>query len=186
MQLTQAEKDWNMMKHDKHHAGGRGGSFEDYSDLVIEFGFITLFISALPIAPLIAFINNVLELRRDAHLLCYGFRREPHRTARDVGSWFSVLQFTALLSGITNVALVVFVSDTLSHVNMDRRLLIFFVAEHAIFATKVWIAKHVPSEPESIAQTVKRQDFLISQLNKSLVNLDGFGSIDGASSDVQS
>merc|ERR1711871_361035 len=111
---------------------------------------------------------------------------EPHRTARDVGSWFSVLQFTALLSGITNVALVVFVSDTLSHVNMDRKLLIFFVAEHAIFATKVWIAKHVPSEPESIAQTVKRQDFLISQLNKSLVNLDGFGSIDGASSDVQS
>jgi hypothetical protein len=36
---------------------------KDTCDLVIQFGYITLFISALPIATCFVFINNIFEIK---------------------------------------------------------------------------------------------------------------------------
>ena len=38
----------------------------DYIEMVHQFGFVTLFSSAFPLAALCAFINNITEIRRDA------------------------------------------------------------------------------------------------------------------------
>ena len=43
------------------------GVLDEYSELVIQFGFVVLFAAALPLAPLIALANNVLEIRLDAY-----------------------------------------------------------------------------------------------------------------------
>ncbi len=37
--------------------------------LVLQFGFITLFVAAFPIAPLFALLNNWVEIRLDAKKL---------------------------------------------------------------------------------------------------------------------
>ena len=37
--------------------------FDEYLEIVIQFGFITIFVAAFPLAPLFALINNVLEIR---------------------------------------------------------------------------------------------------------------------------
>ena len=37
--------------------------FHEYLEIVIQFGFITIFSCTFPIAPLFALINNVLEIR---------------------------------------------------------------------------------------------------------------------------
>lgn len=36
------------------------GTFDEYSEMVIQFGFITLFAAVFPIAPLLAVFNNVV------------------------------------------------------------------------------------------------------------------------------
>lgn len=41
-------------------------TFSDYSEMVIQFGYVTLFVSAFPLAPLLAMINNYVEIRVDA------------------------------------------------------------------------------------------------------------------------
>jgi len=38
--------------------------------MVIQFGYCTLFVAAFPLAPLLAFINNAIEIRVDAWKLC--------------------------------------------------------------------------------------------------------------------
>lgn len=44
--------------------------FINISDgLVLQFGFITIFVAAFPIAPLFALLNNWIEIRLDAHKL---------------------------------------------------------------------------------------------------------------------
>ena len=48
----------------------------DYVQLVIQFGFVTLFSSAFPLAALFAFVNNLFELRRDAQKYTK-FHRRP-------------------------------------------------------------------------------------------------------------
>ena len=37
--------------------------FDEYLEIVIQFGFITIFVCAFPLAPLFALINNILEIR---------------------------------------------------------------------------------------------------------------------------
>ena len=34
---------------------------------VVQYGFVTLFVAAFPLAPLLALINNVFEIRLDAY-----------------------------------------------------------------------------------------------------------------------
>lgn len=41
--------------------------FHEYLEIVIQFGFITLFACTFPIAPFFALINNILEIRSGHH-----------------------------------------------------------------------------------------------------------------------
>ncbi|XP_030236703.1 anoctamin-7 isoform X3 [Gadus morhua] len=43
------------------------GLFSEYLEMVLQFGFITIFVAACPLAPLFALFNNWLEVRLDAH-----------------------------------------------------------------------------------------------------------------------
>ena len=46
---------------------------------VIQYGFITIFVSAFPLAPLFALLNNVFELRVDAKKLLFHHRLDQQR-----------------------------------------------------------------------------------------------------------
>ena len=48
---------------------GSQGLFYEYLEMVIQYGFVTIFVSAFPLAPLFALFNNVFELRLDAKKL---------------------------------------------------------------------------------------------------------------------
>lgn len=60
--------------------------FEEYRELVIQFGFCTLFVTAFPIAPIFALLNNVLEIRVDAYKLLTQHRRPIAQAAQDIGT----------------------------------------------------------------------------------------------------
>jgi hypothetical protein len=42
----------------------------DFAQMVTQFGYLALFAPACSLAPLLAFINNVTEIRSDAWKLC--------------------------------------------------------------------------------------------------------------------
>ncbi|CAF4649605.1 unnamed protein product, partial [Rotaria socialis] len=46
-----------------------GGLFEEYLEMALQFGFITIFVAAFPIAPFFALLNNWIEIRLDASKL---------------------------------------------------------------------------------------------------------------------
>ena len=50
------------------------GALEDYAELIIQYGYVTLFVSAFPLAPLLALISNYVEIRMDGSKLLYNFR----------------------------------------------------------------------------------------------------------------
>ena len=56
-----------------------------------RYGYIALFSPCFPLAPLLALINNVMEIRFDAYKLCKGYQRPTAATREDIGSWFAVL-----------------------------------------------------------------------------------------------
>ncbi|KAG9352682.1 hypothetical protein JZ751_021096 [Albula glossodonta] len=87
------------------------GLFYEYLEMVIQFGFITLFVASFPLAPLLALCNNILEVRVDAWKLTTQFRRPMAAKARSIGAWLEILNGMAVLSVITNAFIVAFTSD---------------------------------------------------------------------------
>ena len=51
--------------------------FNEYLEIVVQFGFITIFVCAFPLAPLLALLNNILEIRFE-NFSCYNFGSIVH------------------------------------------------------------------------------------------------------------
>ncbi|XP_025056159.1 anoctamin-5 isoform X7 [Alligator sinensis] len=90
---------------------GHLGLFYEYLEMVIQFGFITLFVASFPLAPLLALMNNILEIRVDSWKLTTQFRRPVASKAHSIGVWQEILNGMAVLSVVTNAFIVAFTSD---------------------------------------------------------------------------
>ncbi|KAJ8002519.1 hypothetical protein DPEC_G00159750 [Dallia pectoralis] len=90
---------------------GHLGLFYEYLEMVIQFGFITLFVASFPLAPLLALMNNIIEVRVDAWKFTTQFRRPVAAKAHSIGAWQEILNGVAVLSVVTNAFIVSFTSD---------------------------------------------------------------------------
>lgn len=84
------------------------GIFGDYSEMIIQFAYTTLFVCAFPLAFPLAFLNNFVEIRIDGLKLLSLHRRPLPRGAEDIGTWAVILEIIVFLSFYTNAALIVF------------------------------------------------------------------------------
>ncbi|XP_043917931.1 anoctamin-6 [Protopterus annectens] len=90
---------------------GKLGLFYEYLEMVIQFGFVTLFVASFPLAPVLAFFNNLIEIRVDAWKLTTQYRRPVPAKAQDIGAWQPILQGVAFLAVVTNAMIIAFTSD---------------------------------------------------------------------------
>jgi anoctamin-7 len=79
--------------------------------MVLQFGFVTIFVSSFPLAPFFAIINNLVEIRLDARKITRSTRRIVAERAKDIGIWFSILSAVTKIAVITNACLISFSSD---------------------------------------------------------------------------
>ncbi|XP_027901024.1 anoctamin-7-like isoform X1 [Xiphophorus couchianus] len=87
------------------------GLFGEYLEMVLQFGFITIFVAACPLAPLFALMNNWVEIRLDAQKYVREYRRPVVERAQDIGIWFHILQFISHIAVISNACLIAFTSS---------------------------------------------------------------------------
>ena len=83
----------------------KGANYQILSTLVLQFGFITIFVAAFPLAPFFALLNNWLEIRLDAQKFICATRRAVAERAENIGIWFRILDMLAQFAVITNVSL---------------------------------------------------------------------------------
>ncbi|XP_076270486.1 anoctamin 1 isoform X2 [Rhynchophorus ferrugineus] len=85
--------------------------FPEYLEMVLQYGFVTIFVAAFPLAPFFALLNNVLEMRLDAKKLLTFYRRPVSQRVSDIGIWYRILDSIGKLSVITNGFIIAFTSD---------------------------------------------------------------------------
>uniref|UniRef100_A0A4W5JIK9 Anoctamin n=1 Tax=Hucho hucho TaxID=62062 RepID=A0A4W5JIK9_9TELE len=90
---------------------GKLGLFYEYLEMVIQFGFVTLFVASFPLAPVLALVNNLFEIRVDAWKILTQFRRMVPEKAQDIGAWQPILQGVAILAVASNAMIIAFTSD---------------------------------------------------------------------------
>ncbi|XP_035274695.1 anoctamin-3 isoform X1 [Anguilla anguilla] len=103
--LPQWDKDWNLQPMNAH------GLVDEYLEMVLQFGFTTIFVAAFPLAPLLALLNNIIEIRLDAYKFVTQWRRPMPARAIDIGIWHGVLEWIGVLAVITNAFVIAITSD---------------------------------------------------------------------------
>ncbi|XP_013858967.1 anoctamin-2 [Austrofundulus limnaeus] len=87
------------------------GVSPEYMEMIIQYGFVTLFVASLPLAPAFALLNNVIEIRLDAAKFVTEIRRPDAVRCKDIGIWFDILCGISKFSVITNAFVISFTSE---------------------------------------------------------------------------
>jgi len=82
------------------------GTFEDYLEMFIQFGYVTLFSSAYPLAGLCALANNLIEIKGDAFKLCCVHQRPFGQRVNSIGTWQTAMEAMGIIACVVNCALI--------------------------------------------------------------------------------
>jgi anoctamin-10 len=156
-------------------------SFDDYMEILIAFGYVTLFASAYPFASMVMFISIWVEIRSDCYKLSFLCQKPSGERISDIGMWKRVLEFMVWFSCLTNCMLFGFTSDQMMHYLPDFyirdsegqthmvndkgwiAILIIFGLERVLIYSGLALHAMIPAMPESLAMTLKRRQFLLAQ-----------------------
>jgi len=159
------------------------GTFDEYCEMVIQFGYVTMFAASFPLAPLLAVLNNVVEIRTDALKLLTAHSRPEYKGASGIGAWYNILEFLGIASVITNCLLIGFsidsVADTFGgvpYIPTAQRisqvpyhtLVVIVVIEHFLLFTKYMLAEVIPDMPGWIVKELAKEEWIKEKTLKAL------------------
>uniref|UniRef100_A0A8C3FLD3 Anoctamin n=1 Tax=Chrysemys picta bellii TaxID=8478 RepID=A0A8C3FLD3_CHRPI len=87
------------------------GLTPEYMEMIIQFGFVTLFVASFPLAPVFALLNNIIEVRLDAKKFVSELRRPDTVREKDIGIWYNILSGIGKFSVIINAFVISVTSD---------------------------------------------------------------------------
>ena len=140
------------------------GTLDDYSELAIQFGYMTFFIAAFPAAAFFAIVNNYFEIRSDAYRMLSQLRRPTPLSAETVGAWLPIFQLMAGICVVVNAALLSFTMTTLEMYSITTRMWFFIGFQWTCFTAQALLQVLIPDEGPEIKIQVQRQNFYIDKL----------------------
>ncbi|XP_068899674.1 anoctamin-4-like [Tenebrio molitor] len=102
---TRWEEDYHMQD------PGRLALFDEYLEMILQYGFVTLFVAAFPLAPLCALLNNIAEIRLDAYKMVTQARRPLAERSEDIGAWYGILRAITYTAVVSNGFVIAYTSD---------------------------------------------------------------------------
>jgi hypothetical protein len=160
-------KDGTLREYERQAAlAESNGVVDEYAEMVLQIGYISIFASAFPLGAVLALINNLVEIRTDANKFLKLNRRPHWEGARDIGAWYPLIQFIGLVSVVTNAAIVAFVSTQLedeyfsegSTITEGNRWVVAVLAEHVVLLLKLLIMFFTPDMPRLVRRYVALED----------------------------
>ncbi|XP_021955512.1 anoctamin-10 isoform X1 [Folsomia candida] len=145
------------------------GTFDDYLEMFIQFGYVFLFSSVYPLAASWAIFNNVLEIRADAFKLCKVFQRPIAKRTKDIGAWQIAFEVMGAVAIMTNCGLLC-LSPELRALSPTLRpaewLLLFVVIEHCLLALTLALRQLIPDVPYQVKMAMARLEYQSRQALK--------------------
>ncbi len=139
------------------------GTFDDYAAIVLQYGYISMFVGALPLVVPLAMLETLLQIRVDAVKLLDSHRRPDPEIAESVGMWNYLMEAVGLLAIFTNTATICFTGNTLDGYSWPNKLLTWLVMEHGILAMKSLIHFLIPDMTSYLATIEARQKFIVQK-----------------------
>ncbi|XP_063690526.1 anoctamin-7-like [Bolinopsis microptera] len=87
--------------------------YQEYVNNIIQLGFLTMFVTAFPLAPLICLFINIWQLRQDATRYVKRVRRPIGFRSEGIGTWMNILEVLSRIAILVNAILIAFTFDWL-------------------------------------------------------------------------
>jgi Calcium-activated chloride channel len=140
------------------------GTFTDYAEMVIQFAYATMFISAYPLAMAMSLVTNYVELRIKAWKLCQICRRAEPRPCEDIGTWYTILEVISVAAVLCNSALVAFTGSYVSGYQWPVRVWIFIGMSTGILLVKYIVSTLVPDTPIDVEIQLQRKKYITDKV----------------------
>lgn len=143
------------------------GTFDDYLEIALQFGYVTLFVAAFPLAPFLAFLNNVIEIRVDSSKLCKLSRRPINMGAQDIGTWQYIFYIMGLAAVLSNAAVIFFTSHIVRPpayltISGDAfRIWMWVISVFLVLFCKFLVDFALSDVPTNVKIQLERQEYLV-------------------------
>ncbi|XP_063662793.1 anoctamin-10 isoform X9 [Pan troglodytes] len=160
------------------------GTFDDYLELFLQFGYVSLFSCVYPLAAAFAVLNNFTEVNSDALKMCRVFKRPFSEPSANIGVWQLAFETMSVISVVTNCALIgmspqvnavfpeskadliliVVAVEVLASSSPSATIVSFLrppqpCRTHALLALKFILAFAIPDKPRHIQMKLARLEF---------------------------
>lgn len=160
--------------------------FDDYLEMVIELGYITLFASAYPLAPFLAIFANFVEIRTDMLKLTKVCLRPRSIRTDNIGTWKMLMSAIIWGSALTNCLIFGFSSKQLhswlpgffyiddygQHKMVQGRgwiiIFLIFGIERILIFLALFINQVINTVPPDVKIKEERRQFIRLQLTQKL------------------
>lgn len=88
------------------------GTYSDYIEMMVQYGYVILFSVGFPMAPVLAFLNNVVEVQVDKYKLMKLTKRPVPLSANNIGMWALIIDIVTTISIFTNMGVFCFTLST--------------------------------------------------------------------------
>eukprot|EP00607_Mallomonas_marina_P000509 CAMPEP_0182439720 /NCGR_PEP_ID=MMETSP1167-20130531/86605_1 /TAXON_ID=2988 /ORGANISM="Mallomonas Sp, Strain CCMP3275" /LENGTH=796 /DNA_ID=CAMNT_0024633477 /DNA_START=52 /DNA_END=2440 /DNA_ORIENTATION=+ len=139
-------------------------TLKDYSELIIHYGYIILFVAAFPLVPAIAFVAGYILIRINGWKYCQIYRRPDPKSAEEIGTWQMFLELVTTLSIPTNLAIIIFTTRQFINIRYYEKWIAFIAVEHFFLMVNYIISAVIPDVPFSVKMQLERQEFIVSKV----------------------
>ena len=152
-----------------------------YMELIVQFGYIVLFSEVFPLAALMSYISNYIQMQSQINNLGYS-RRFKAEVSNGIGNWLTCLQILTQFSIFTSCACIYFTSRTFRNLlvhgeayegisalsdpfEMVQFFLIVVVVEHVVMVTKILLEMIIEDVPQSVVNGERERNAIIQKFN---------------------
>ncbi|KAM8846713.1 anoctamin-10 [Synchiropus picturatus] len=137
------------------------GTFDDYLELFLLFGYVSLFSCVYPLAAVLVVLNNITEVYSDAFKMCRVFKRPFSEPAANIGVWQLAFETMSVIAVVTNCALIGMSPQVKAYfTDSEMQLILWTVAiEHGLLAFKFILTFLIPDVPKHIQIKLSRLEF---------------------------
>ena len=158
LEKTKAEKEYNLEEYDSLM-----GTLSNYAEIAVQFGYVTLFVVAFPLAPFMAYVSNLVEFRSDGYQLLTMNRRVLPVGCQDIGTWMSIFQTMSAIAVITNLGIVCFTMQVF-HCSLSMKVWIFIILQYFVFTSMGLFGYLIDDIPYEVQLQLQRQDYILERL----------------------
>lgn len=160
------------LKRESYDEGEVNGTVEDYSEMMIQFGYISLWSIGFPILIAITFCNNIVEMFIDWEKVLSLTRRPFPQSAKDNGIFTIIFTLLSFISVFSNIGIMSFTGSTFGENNQYSSFLWFTII--ALFI-KFFISEVIPDISENSLNIQERHKFVIRKTLVSKGSTEQYG-----------